>query len=87
MSTPRRRWLPAMNMPLWERVVRVVAGLLLAATVLSGTGVLAALGAPLQQLAAVVLALGALDLVVSGAVGFCPVYRHVRMPWTPGRPR
>lgn len=84
-STMRRRgWLPATNMPRWERAVRVVAGVVLAATVLSGAGLLAELGTPLRQIAAVVLALGAVDLMLSGAVGFCPLYRYVRMPWTPG---
>jgi hypothetical protein len=83
----RRGWLPAMNMPLWERVARVAAGSLLAATVLAGGGLLAALGDPLRQIVVVVLALGAIDLIVSGAVGFCPLYRYVPMPWTPGRPR
>lgn len=83
----RRGWLPAVNMPLWERVARMVTGSLLAATVLAGGGLLAALGDPLRQVVAVVLALSAVDLLVSGAVGFCPLYRYVRMPWTPGRPR
>ena len=82
----RRRWLPATNMPTWERVARVFAGLLLAATVLSGAGILAALDGAGRQVAAVILALGALDLILSGAVGWCPIYRYVRMPWTP-RPR
>lgn len=83
----RRRWLPTTNMPTWERAARVVAGLLLAATVLSGAGLLAAVGSPVRQVAAVVLALGAVDLILSGAVGWCPVYRYVRMPWTPRPPR
>jgi hypothetical protein len=69
------------------RVVRIVAGSLLASTVLAGGGLLAALGDPLRQIVVVVLALGAVDLVVSGAVGFCPLYRYVPMPWTPGRRR
>lgn len=83
----RRGWLPVMNMPLWERVVRIVVGLLLAATVLAGGGLLDTLGDPLRQVVAVLLVLGAVDLVVSGAVGFCPLYRYIRVPWTPGRPR
>ena len=92
MSEPRtrtaqRRWLPTRNMPVWERVVRVVAGVVLAATVVSGAGLLTAMGSPAQQVVAVVLALGAVDLILSGAVGWCPVYRYVRMPWTPRPPR
>ena len=85
-TTPRR-WLPTMNMPTWERVTRVAAGLLLAATVVSGAGLLAWLGDPTRQVVAVVLALGAVDLILSGAVGWCPVYRYVRLPWTPRPPR
>ena len=76
-----------MNMPLWERVARVAAGLVLAATVVSGAGLLTWLGSPTRQVVAVVLALGAVDLILSGAVGWCPVYRYVRLPWTPGQPR
>ena len=82
-TTEQRRWPLEMNMPLWERVVRVSAGLLLAATVLSGAGLLASLGSPARHILAVVLAVGAVDLVLSGAIGWCPIYRYVRMPWTP----
>lgn len=83
----RRRWLPTINMPTWERFGRISAGLLLAATVLSEAGLLAALDSPARQVAAVVLALGAVDLILSGAIGWCPVYRYIRMPWTPRPPR
>lgn len=31
----------------------------------------------------IVLAAMAIDLVVTGIRGFCPVYRFVTMPWTP----
>lgn len=34
--------------------------------------------------AMVVLVAGALDLVVSGVRGYCPVYRHVKVPWATG---
>lgn len=83
---PRRRWLPTTNMPTWERVARVLAGLLLAATLLSGAGLMAALDGPVRVVVVVVLTLGAADLILSGAVGWCPVYRYVRMPWTPRPP-
>lgn len=86
-STPRRWRLPVMNMPLWERVARVAGGLLLVLTVISGAGLLAALGSPARQVVAVVLALGAVDLILSGVVGWCPLYRYVRLPWTPRPPR
>ena len=83
----RRRWLLTTNMPPWERAARIIAGLLLAATLLSGAGLLAALDGAVRQVAAVVLALGAIDLILSGAFGWCPVHRYVRMPWTPRPPR
>lgn len=83
----RPRWLPTRNMSAWERAARVLAGLLLAGTVLSGAGLLAALDGPVRPIVVLVLALGAVDLILSGAVGWCPVYRYVRMPWTPRPPR
>lgn len=85
-TRPRRRWLPTTNMPTWERVARVLTGLLLVATLLSGAGLLAALDGTAHVVVAVVLTLGAVDLILSGAVGWCPVYRYVRMPWTPRPP-
>ena len=85
-TRPRRRWLPTTNMPTWERVARIFGGLLLVATVLSGAGLLASLDGTVRLVVAVVLTLGAGDLILSGAVGWCPVYRYVRMPWTPRPP-
>ena len=78
---PRRSGLPAVNMPLAERVARVVVGGvggpllgLLAAAPADG-----ATEAVLWAVAAV----GTLDLVVSGLAGFCPLWRFVAAPWTP----
>ena len=36
--------------------------------------------------ASLVLGIGAIDLIVSGVRGFCPVYRFVSVPWAT-RPR
>lgn len=50
------------NVPSWERVLRVIAGLVVVAwslLILGGTG-------------GVLLALSAAGIVVSGLVGFCP---------------
>ena len=35
----------------------------------------------LAVLAMVVLVVGAVDLLVSGVLGYCPVYRYVAVPW------
>ena len=80
-SGARFRWKrPAVNMTVAERVVRVLAGGLLA---MGGTWVLA--GHADGVVAVVAWALAVADLVVSGLVGYCPVYRYVRAPGVRGR--
>lgn len=80
-ATGRPRRLPAVNMPLAERVARVtigaVAGPLLAAWV-----AVPAEGA-VEAILWVVAAVGTLDLVVSGLIGYCPMWRLMPAPWTP----
>lgn len=72
------------NMTDLERVIRFVAGALCLAL---GIALLAlpASGALAIVLWLAVLALG-LDLVVTGAVGYCPLYRYFDVPWA-GRHR
>lgn len=66
-----------------ERVVRLLAGILLA---VGGSWVVTSqLGGGLAVAAWVLLALGVADLMLSGLVGYCPVYRFVRAPGTRGR--
>ena len=72
---------PSRNMTDVERAIRVGIGavalpLAIVWLVLPASGALAVL------LWAVVV-VAALDLVVSGAVGHCPLYRHVNVPWGP----
>lgn len=75
------RWRrPAVNMTGVERVVRLLAGVLLAA---GGWWVIARhLDGGLAAVAWVLLVLGVADLVLSGLVGYCPIYRFVRAPGT-----
>lgn len=77
----RRRWRrPAVNMTGVERVVRPLAGIMLA---VGGSWVVAnRLDGGLAVVAWVLLALGVADLVLSGLVGYCPVYHFVRAPGT-----
>ncbi|OZM76363.1 YgaP-like transmembrane domain [Pseudonocardia sp. MH-G8] len=66
-----------------ERVVRLLAGLLLAT---GGIWVLVRHAEGMVAVAAgALLVLGVADLVVSGLIGYCPVYRYVRAPGTRGR--
>lgn len=80
-SGSRFRWRrPAVNMTGVERVVRLLAGILLA---VGGAWMVASLmDGGLAVLAWVLLALGVADLVLSGLVGYCPVYHFVRAPGT-----
>ncbi|SFB62558.1 Protein of unknown function [Amycolatopsis marina] len=79
------RWSrPAVNMTGVERWVRLLAGILLA---VGGSWVIASqLDGGLAAGAWALLALGVVDLVLSGLTGFCPVYRFVRAPGTRRRP-
>jgi hypothetical protein len=60
--------------------VRLLAGILLA---VGGSWLIASqLDGGLAFGAWVLVALGVADLVLSGLIGFCPVYRFVRAPGT-----
>lgn len=76
-----QRWRrPAVNMTGVERVVRLLAGILLA---VGGAWMVAShVHGGLAVLAWVLLSLGVADLVLSGVVGYCPVYHFVRAPGT-----
>ena len=70
--------LPAVNMTGLERVIRVMAGVLLTA---AGTWTIGSYTDGAAEVAAwVLLAVAVADLVVSGLVGYCPVYRFVPAP-------
>ena len=62
-----------------ERVVRVIGGLLLG--VAGAVWVLTRLHGPEAVTAWTLLVIGVVDLTVSGALGYCPVYRFVPAPW------
>ena len=71
------KW-PAVNMTGVERVVRVVAGVLLAVAGAWTVGIYA--DGAVAVAAWVLLAVAVADLVISGLVGYCPVYRLVPAP-------
>lgn len=84
-TTSGGRWRvirPAINMTRTERVLRILAGLVL---------LLAAWLVPLHGAAAAVswavIAVGSADLLLSGAIGFCPLYRVIDAPWALRGPR
>lgn len=78
-----RRWGPPINLSLAERVVRIVAGLLV--------GLLGLLGWPVEVhgaaglAVAVVTVLAVLDLTISGLIGYCPLHRFVSVPSATGK--
>jgi hypothetical protein len=78
----RARWRrPAPNMTGVERVVRLLAGFMLA---IGGSWMVASYAdGAVAVLAWVLLALGVADLVLSGLLAYCPVYHFVRAPGTP----
>lgn len=57
-----------------ERVARIVLGLLGA---VGGAFILGAAGSPLVVALEVLLVLAGLDLVVTGAMGHCPLYKKL----------
>lgn len=78
---PPIRWKrPVMNMTGTERLVRVLAGILLA--VAGGWVIGDWVQGAVAVLVWVLLVIGVADLVVSGLVGYCPLYRFVRAPGT-----
>ncbi len=78
-SNGRFRWRrPAVNMTGAERIVRLLAGVLLAvAGVWIAWGQVHGIAALLMW---TLLALGVADLVLSGLLGYCPIYRYLRAP-------
>lgn len=73
-----RRWL-AGNMTGAERIVRMLgAVLLLAVALVVLPGWVHGVGGVLSW---VFVGAGVVDLAVSGAIGFCPVYLFVTPPW------
>ncbi len=80
------RWgRPEVNMGAIERVVRLLIGLLVAgsAALLLLGRLHGAPGAAVWTLLGVVVA----DLVISGLMGCCPLYRYVPAPWARRGPR
>lgn len=78
---PPIRWKrPVVNMTGPERLVRVLAGVLLAAA--GGWAIGDWVQGAVAVLMWVLLVIGVADLVVSGLVGYCPLYRFVRAPGT-----
>ena len=65
---------PKINITPVERIARVLAGL---AGVLAGAILLATHGGVALTVAAALLVLAGLDLVVTGAIGHCPLYRRL----------
>lgn len=65
---------PEINITPAERVGRVAIG---AAAAIAGFVLLASAGGALAAVLEVALVLAGLDLVVTGALGFCPLYRKL----------
>lgn len=65
---------PPINITPTERVARVVVGI---AGTVAGLVLLASTGGLVAIVLAVLLALAGLDLAVTGALGFCPLYRKL----------
>jgi hypothetical protein len=73
------QWRPMKNMSSTERVLRVFGGLLLA---LAGSVFVGPqLHGVFEVAAWTLLAVSVADLVVSGLLGYCPVYRYLAVPW------
>jgi hypothetical protein len=69
---------PPINLSPGERLARIVAG---AAGAVAGTLLLLSAGGPAVVVIEVALLLAGLDLVVTGALGFCPLYHRLgRVP-------
>ena len=65
---------PPINITPTERVARVVAGI---AGTVAGLVLLASTGGLIAIVLEVLLVLAGLDLVVTGALGFCPLYKRL----------
>ena len=74
---------PPINISPGERVARIAVG---AAGAIAGTLLLASAGSAVAVVLEVALLLAGLDLVVTGALGFCPLYHRLgRAPRALGR--
>ena len=67
-------WRPSVNITGLERVGRVVLGGL---AVIAGVVLLASAGSVVAIVLEVLLVLTGLDLVITGALGHCPLYRKL----------
>ena len=65
---------PLVNITPLERIGRVLIGLV---GVLGGLALLASSGGTLASIFAVLIGLAGLDLLVTGALGHCPLYRRL----------
>jgi hypothetical protein len=68
---------PPINIAPAERVARVAVGLV---GVVAGSILLGSTGGTVAIVLLVLLALTGLDLVVTGALGFCPLYKKLGRP-------
>jgi hypothetical protein len=76
IATPARRLLrrPAVNITPLERVGRIILGLVLA---VEGSILLASAGGTTATVLEGLLILAGLDLLVTGALGHCPLYKRL----------
>lgn len=65
---------PPINISPGERVARIAVG---AAGAIAGTLLLASAGGVVAVVLEIALVLAGLDLVVTGALGFCPLYHRL----------
>lgn len=77
-STPAARRGPTINITPPERAARVAIGLV---TAISGVVLITGAGSAVAVVLEVLLVLAGLDLVVTGARGYCPLYD--RLGYTP----
>ena len=70
----RRRWGLSVNITPAERVGRILIG---AAAAIAGLVLLGSAGSLLAVVLELLLALAGLDLVVTGALGHCPLYKRL----------
>lgn len=74
---------PVVNISALERLGRIVVG---AVAALAGVLLLASGGGAVVTVLEILLVLAGLDLVVTGALGHCPLYARLgHVPRTPGR--
>jgi hypothetical protein len=68
---------PPINLSPTERVVRVAVGIV---GVVAGSILLGSTGGTAAVVLLVLLVLAGLDLAVTGALGFCPLYKQLGRP-------